>query len=829
MSYYLTSAKLDGIRGVNKEIDLQFNKGLTLLHGPNGTGKSSVLQAIEWCMTGEIPYMRGGDFAREDAIVNAFTRAKRARAELMFSGPTEFTLVRSKNRTRSTTSGKHKLSLKSDKLYENDEAEDTLMDLLELDTEEIPRSKFLHQETIRDALTYKPSDRSAVIEKLLGTYDIKEFTKAITQDRRINSEIKTIEETIESLRRDRIQFILNLRRGLEQLKKQLIEKGYEDKQLNSSWILTQIDEYRKNIDDISNKLKIGKLIHPDISQDVNSLIEANTRLHKDLTSIDRERMNALQKHQTKIIALQGVVDKYRNALDHFKDYETMDTEALENKKNDLKIKINEINDKISAIQRKLTLYPPRIAAYQNAKDTYETEKGKLDSILKEHGDEYLIVSKIDKIEKDQVEIQQDLTKYTGRQRIVNLAADLINRTKQNNCPVCDQEIDPEILVEHLHSQVSVDISDRISELNKELSSGAREVKRLQSVVEKLSNLKTSTKSLKSKFEDGKNNLEQLIEANVQEINLEKLTQIWEDTIASTQKELEGTNSEYLEIEDKLKQKSFLMQEISQSRKELQSELGVKVEGKKLIKGADDKIIALNEEKKDYETTEDIDNLRDNVQKIDQILDYLRDEKRTQNAEEELPTLTKQMENLEKRKTSLIHLSGSLGSIRKMTTEYQKEASIEQIKALEEMMNEYYSAIPGHPHFQRLKIDIEKQDPLLFSFRAASEREATYIPTRFSTAQLNVAALSIFMSNSRLMRGQLPLLTLDDPTQSMDDAHKEALAGLVSKLTDDFQVIIATEDDETRDYLLKYCKGAMCYELESWEASGPELSILPNSQ
>jgi len=64
---------------------------------------------------------------------------------------------------------------------------------------------------------------------------------------------------------------------------------------------------------------------------------------------------------------------------------------------------------------------------------------------------------------------------------------------------------------------------------------------------------------------------------------------------------------------------------------------------------------------------------------------------------------------------------------------------------------------------------------------------------------------------------------------MDDAHKEALAQLVSRLTDDFQVIIATEDDETRDYLLKYCDDATCYELESWEANGPELSILPTSQ
>ena len=96
--------------------------------------------------------------------------------------------------------------------------------------------------------------------------------------------------------------------------------------------------------------------------------------------------------------------------------------------------------------------------------------------------------------------------------------------------------------------------------------------------------------------------------------------------------------------------------------------------------------------------------------------------------------------------------------------------------------------------------------------AASDNELSYTPTKFSTGQLNVAALSIFLSNSKLITGQLPVLALDDPTQNMDQDHKEAFAKLVSRLVEDFQVIVATEDDETRDYLKKYCTEATCYEL-----------------
>ena len=142
--------------------------------------------------------------------------------------------------------------------------------------------------------------------------------------------------------------------------------------------------------------------------------------------------------------------------------------------------------------------------------------------------------------------------------------------------------------------------------------------------------------------------------------------------------------------------------------------------------------------------------------------------------------------MEARKASLLHLNGALSSISGIVTEYQKETSLRKIQELEDLMNEFYSAILGHPYYKRIKIDIEKQDPLQFSFRAASERESTYIPTKFSTAQLNVAALSIFMSNSKLMTGKLPLLTLDDPTQNMDNVHKEAFAKLVSQLVEEFQ-------------------------------------------
>jgi hypothetical protein len=44
---------------------------------------------------------------------------------------------------------------------------------------------------------------------------------------------------------------------------------------------------------------------------------------------------------------------------------------------------------------------------------------------------------------------------------------------------------------------------------------------------------------------------------------------------------------------------------------------------------------------------------------------------------------------------------------------------------------------------------------------------------------------------------------------------------VSKLKD-FQVIVATEDDETRDYLKQHCLDATYYEISEWGTEGPNI-------
>ncbi len=63
---------------------------------------------------------------------------------------------------------------------------------------------------------------------------------------------------------------------------------------------------------------------------------------------------------------------------------------------------------------------------------------------------------------------------------------------------------------------------------------------------------------------------------------------------------------------------------------------------------------------------------------------------------------------------------------------------------------------------------------------------------------------------------------------MDTAHKEAFAGLVAALPPRHQVILATEDDETKALIQKHCSGLKTYKLGEWTPEGPEIKGVTRS-
>jgi exonuclease SbcC len=75
-------------------------------------------------------------------------------------------------------------------------------------------------------------------------------------------------------------------------------------------------------------------------------------------------------------------------------------------------------------------------------------------------------------------------------------------------------------------------------------------------------------------------------------------------------------------------------------------------------------------------------------------------------------------------------------------------------------------------------------------------------TMLSAANLNTAALTLFLALHLSVKTRLPWLILDDPVQSMDDVHISQFAALLRMLarTPNQQIILAVHDRALFDYL-----------------------------
>ncbi|ENA1795541.1 hypothetical protein ABF176_002388 [Flavobacterium psychrophilum] len=103
MAIKINNLKIKGIRGAKDSIELPLNGKSILLYGDNGTGKSSISDAIEWFYTNKIKHLSTPEIDTNDAIRNA---------KLLDTETSEVTILYSNARLDSTKT----LSLKNNKL-----------------------------------------------------------------------------------------------------------------------------------------------------------------------------------------------------------------------------------------------------------------------------------------------------------------------------------------------------------------------------------------------------------------------------------------------------------------------------------------------------------------------------------------------------------------------------------------------------------------------------------------------------------------------------------------------------------------------------------------
>lgn len=178
----LTGMRLRGFRGFIDEHWIDLDADVVIIHGPNGQGKTSLFDAVSWCLTGTVP--RFHEF--EDLEVSSrFVADDGAHVELDWRDADQLgTVIREEAPSRVQL-------LLNDESWEGQAAIDELSGLVgagssnTVDLQLAARGFYLEQDAVRDFLIANSnSDRFAALGSLLGTGRLIELKGDLEAERR---------------------------------------------------------------------------------------------------------------------------------------------------------------------------------------------------------------------------------------------------------------------------------------------------------------------------------------------------------------------------------------------------------------------------------------------------------------------------------------------------------------------------------------------------------------------------------------------------------------------------------------------------------------------
>jgi hypothetical protein len=177
--FILSKIEISGFRGFTTQKELTFGRPLTLIYGENRNGKSSILNAIEWCLFGpEVAAIKYGDIREREAweVRNLNSSACHVQCEFQTRDGKTLTVKRTYKTPKTT-----------DLFYEmggGDKSSDEkkLHALLRVSPSDFISSVHLHPEVVRSLIVAKPKERKEAVDRLLGLSELRDMVNAFASE-----------------------------------------------------------------------------------------------------------------------------------------------------------------------------------------------------------------------------------------------------------------------------------------------------------------------------------------------------------------------------------------------------------------------------------------------------------------------------------------------------------------------------------------------------------------------------------------------------------------------------------------------------------------------
>jgi len=503
----LRRLKIKGFRAYTETKEFNFNSPMVLLLGENHRGKSSTLNAIEWCLFGK-ECMGKGTGIRERINWEVPNRNMKPPGvsvilELEDGKKRRYVIWRTlspRGRGRSLEE-KLRVTLPEGSSVEGEEAKEKLTQLIKLSFRDFLTIVYQHQEAIRAVLTQEPRDRNDAIDRLLGLSDYRNILTGI-EAARLEKEQREIGASFDGFA-EKVEVALRTQRSdLRDRVERAAKKGVKKSQLNEREALKIAKDAKNQLLQFAHQ--IG-LVLPDISPP--------------------EGWKGLLQFQT---LLEGEIKRFRSEMPEVKRQQDLFRERS---------KIMELRE-----------------GYRREKERGDDIRQRFQGFLREKGSNKVLDGKIEGIIEEIDSQEKKLKKVNARAALIRDAIEYLScgvRSSQDRCPLCGNAA-PD-LAEHLKEEWEKRVGNEVHKFQKQMEDLRINLKELKDLSEEYGRLKEKLKSAEETLKEINRKIAQALGREITERD---------DPYVLVNKKLDSIDKELKKLEDAVRSRQGILDDIA---------------------------------------------------------------------------------------------------------------------------------------------------------------------------------------------------------------------------------------------------------------------------
>jgi len=756
----------------HEDSEFNFTSGTNALLGILGSGKSSVLDAICFCLFGTFPNLQARKLKIEDILMKKPVEKNKAEVEVYFAeGGNSYSVKRIIERGKGTTYSEIRENGKIIESPNTSRVNELVERVLKVSYDLFSKAIYSEQNSIDYFLTIPKGQRMKKIDELLG---IDKFEKARTNS--VSLANKLLEKR--SARRSVIESadLMVVERTMAEMQGSLEEMRKERYQLDSR--MRDVAGQREKIE-----REIGE------TRKTKESLESLRREEKGVTSLVEDYYASMQKLEKDMKNLDGeaVARDLRDIARTLSDMETMFRDE-QRKYVKLQDQATKSRTEVEIMHReKITRLERELEAKTEAKDALKGKK-----------------TSPEKIEEEMDEKKKRVEKFDAEMEVVKMrVGDLKETIEQINdvegkCPLCDSKITKEkkiMLIKKKQFEVEK-LKEKFAKANESRDITKRQLDELQETAGKLEEMLESIKGL-DEVQTELNNTRNIYKV------LKEQADTFERELAASRREaekIEGRLAEARQKKEFLEVMSVRSRDYEDKKNKIEALLMNRRQLEASIKMLEDSIRGKENTQLENLWKELLTEEKTIGGKINSIAEVSRErEMRFKEMELKSRGAMKELEEVRK----LDKLVEELKIFERSLEATQMQLRREFVTSVNYTMNELWPNLYPYQDFSRLQLSVEEGDYVL----QLQERSGKWVNVEgfASGGERSIAALTLRMAFALVLAPQLKWLVLDEPTANMDVKAVEDLATTLSEHIGDFieQTFLITHDEKLENAVTGY--------------------------